>query len=319
LGTEILVVGSCNLDLQLHVLHLPVAGKTLLAEAYARAAGGKGLNQAAAAAKLGASVAMLGAVGQDDAGAFLTQSLADAGVDISLLLKASEPTGTAAILLTVDGQNSIVVASGANNTLQPRHIREQQSRIESASIVLTQLETPLPALAEVLMLAARAAVPVMLDPAPATPLSGEVLRSIAWFTPNATEAAFYMRQGNTTIANETEALACMQALRALGPRNILLKLGVLGAGLLTEEGVAYFVRAPKVQALDTTGAGDTMNAAFAVALSNGTALHEALRFAVAAASLSVQRIGAMDAAPMFDEVSAFLKSTAFPRAVRLPT
>jgi ribokinase len=317
LATEILVVGSCNLDLQLHLLHLPLAGETQLAASYARAAGGKGANQAAAAARLGASASMLGAVGKDDAGTFLIEALRAAGVDVSPIRRASQPTGTAAILLTEDGQNSIVVASGANNTLDPGHIRDQQSRIESASMVLTQLETPLPVLHELLTLAARAAVPVMLDPAPAAPLTGEALRHLAWFTPNAAEAAFYTCQGKSCIVDEGEALACMLALRALGPRNILLKLGDFGAGVLTKDGAAYFVHAPKITALDTTGAGDTMNAAFAVALSNGEAVHQALRFAVAAASLSVQRIGAMDAAPMLDEVLAFLKDDTFPAAVRL--
>ncbi len=177
-----------------------------------------------------------------------------------------------------------------------------------------QLETPQAVLEEVLTLAG---APVMLDPAPAADLSTETLGKIAWFTPNATEAAFYTRRAVRGIAADVDALACMQALRALGPRNILLKLGELGAGVLTEQGEAYFVRAPAVQAVDTTGAGDTMNAAFAVACSEGRSIPDSLRFAVAAASLSVQRTGAMDAAPMRDAVTGFLAEANFPKARRL--
>jgi ribokinase len=157
----------------------------------------------------------------------------------------------------------------------------------------------------------------MLDPAPAAPLTGALLRQVAWFTPNATEAAFYAGQQTSGIGDEAEALACMRVLRALGPRNILLKLGAIGAGVLTQQEDAWFMRAPDVEVRDTTGAGDTMNAAFAVALGNGRAVADALRFAVAAASLSVLRIGAMQAAPMLDEVEAFLATDDVPAAVPL--
>ncbi len=312
---ELFVVGSCNLDLQLHIAQLPKAGETIAALAFARSAGGKGANQAAAAARLGATVSMLGAVGQDDAGAFLMESLRAAGVDTDPILELAEPTGTAAILLTGDGQNSIVLAAGANGRLTPAHVRDQATRIAQASFILTQLETSLAVLDQVLTLAAQSDVPVLLDPAPAMHLSGEALRQVAWFTPNATEAGFYLGRA-IRITEDADALDCLHALRALGTRNILLKLGEQGACVLAKEN-AYRMRAPRVEAVDTTGAGDAMNAAFAVALSRGKPVDEALRFAVAAATCSVLRPGAMDAAPTLEEVSRFLARADFPEAVRL--
>jgi ribokinase len=312
---ELFVIGSCNLDLQLHIAQLPRPGETIPTLAFARSAGGKGANQAAAAARLGAAVAMLGAVGHDDAGAFLMESLRAAGVDTEPILRLAEPTGTAAILLTGDGQNSIVLAAGANGMLTPAHVRDQATRIAQASYLLTQLETSLAVLDQVLSLAAQTDIPVLLDPAPATRLSGEALRQVAWFTPNATEAGFYLSRA-IRITEGADALDCLHALHALGPRNILLKLGEQGACVLAQES-AYWVRAPRVHAVDTTGAGDTMNAALAVALSRGRPASEALRFAVAAATCSVLRAGAMDAAPTLEEVSRFLAKPDFPEVIRL--
>ncbi len=178
-------------------------------------------------------------------------------------------------------------------------------------MVLTQLETPLPVLEELLRIASQARVPVMLDPAPAAPLSPEILRQLSWFTPNETEAGFYADSKEGENATETnaraeEARALCLRFQQLGPRNILLKLGEHGAAVLSEHGDWHMVPAPRVEVVDTTGAGDTLNAAFAAALLRGEALEQALRFAVAAASISITRAGAMRAAPDHAEVERFL-------------
>ncbi len=299
---RILVVGSLNLDLIYHLPHLPAAGATITALHTAHAAGGKGANQAAAAAKLGGNVAMIGAVGNDEAAQTLRDALSVIDADTNAIATLAEPTGTAIILLTPDGQNSIVVAPGANGALTPEHIAAQEPLFQDAALVLTQLETPLAVLEATLTLAEAACVAVMLDPAPAAPLSPQLLQRIAWFTPNETEAAFYAQHTGAPRHFEGEALC--RHFQSLGIRNVLLKLGARGAALLIEDGAYMEAAAPHVQVKDTTAAGDTLNAAFATRLAAGATHAEALQYAVTAASLATTKAGAFTSLPTHAEVLA---------------
>ncbi len=298
-GKPIVVVGSLNQDLTFDVPRLPVAGETMTATASRRTPGGKGANQAVAAGRLGAAVHMIGALGSDDAATMLRATLGASHVETGALVASAEPTGTAIILLTPAGENSIVLAPGANHTLAPGHLEARQQLIGAAALILTQLETPLATLAALLAIAEQRGIPVMLDPAPAQPLSRAILEQITWFTPNQGEASFYAEGGSSL----DDAKARCEHLQSLGPKNILLKLGERGAAVLTEQGEWLFAPAPTVTVVDTVGAGDTLNAAFATALTRGDSLADALHFAVAAAALSVTRSGAMDAAPWEHEVS----------------
>ena len=298
----LVVIGSLNLDRTLELDELPSAGRTQTATGYREGMGGKGANQATAAARLGADTYMLGCLGADAAGDLIAEELKRAGVRTEELVRSGDaPTGTATILVTAAGENAIVVVPGANHGLGPGELEARGGLIRSAGMVLLQLETSLEVIAKAVAMAAEAGVPVMLDPAPAVPLAAEVLRGVAWFTPNESEARFYL--GGEDGRGEEEVCRCFQAM---GPRNILLKLGGDGAAMLTEDGRFVRVHAPKVTVVDTTGAGDTLNGAFAVELGRGEDAEAALRFAVAAASLSTTRAGASGAQPRREEVEAML-------------
>jgi ribokinase len=311
---SILVAGSLNLDLLLHVPLLPIPGETRTASSFARLPGGKGGNQAVAAARFGAATTMLGCVGDDDGGSLLLAALRQAGVETRFILRGNAPTGTAVILLTPSGENSIVLAPGANALLTEDYVQQHRARIAAAGMVLTQLETPVAALSALLAITEDAGVPLMLDPAPAAPLSAAILKKLTWFTPNETEAAFYATpSGTEAVANAATVAGAGQDLRVLckrfqkrGPRNILLKLGSRGACVLTAAGEFVHVPAPAVKAADTTGAGDILNAAFAFSLLSGNGVEHSLRYAVAAASLAVTRTGAMAGAPTYTETRSFM-------------
>jgi ribokinase len=306
---RVVVIGSLNLDLCVHIDHLPSAGETIGSATLTRAPGGKGANQAVACARLGCSTHLLGALGDDDAATLVRTTLHESGVDLSALIKVTEPTGTAVILLTPSGENSIVVAPGANYALSSDHVQRYAPLLRQAGMLLTQLETPLPVLAAVLELAGQSGIPVMLDPAPAMPLPRELLQQLTWFTPNETEAAFYARHfqlpapphaDTEDSAAQTEDL-CRQ-FQSLGPANILLKLGRRGAAALCADGTFARLPAASVRVVDTTGAGDICNAAFATALLRQLPIRDALHFAITAASISVGRAGAMPSAPTLSEV-----------------
>ena len=300
---RILVVGSLNLDRTFQLAHLPVAGATQTATAASQAAGGKGANQAAAAARLGGDVAMAGAVGEDAEGRLVLAALRAAGADTSPVITLQSETGTATILLTPDGENSIVLAPGANAAFAPVHIDSLGSLFENAAIILTQLETSHAVLERTLALAAQAGVPVMLDPAPAAPLAPGIFAQIAWFTPNETEAEFYARATRAADALQGEALC--RHFQRLGVANVVLKLGKRGAAMRTAEGSYCEIPAPQVQVVDTTAAGDTLNGALAVRLAAGDAPQGALRYAVAAASLATARAGAIASLPTAADVDTF--------------
>ena len=299
----IIVVGSINMDLVAHTRQIPVTGQTVIGTGFDTTPGGKGANQSVAAARLGYPVKMIGAVGDDVFGNALLANLANAGVDTSAVAHVSGPSGVAPILVSETGENIIVVIPGANGKMDRAAIESQSDLIRSAGMVLCQLELPIETVSHTLALCAEAGVPVMLDPAPAAPLPDAAFTQIAWFTPNQTEAAFYL---GTQSSPEHAA----QQLLQKGLKGVVLKRGAEGAFVARAGGKAAWVKSFPVKAIDTVAAGDCFNGAFAVALLEGNDPWAAARFAAAAAAISVTRRGAQASMPSRSEVDAFLAERA---------
>jgi ribokinase len=242
---------------------------------------------------------MVGSVGRDVYGPVLLDNLARAGVGIGAMEKIDGPSGLAPIFLSEAGENAIVVVPGANGQVDCATVDRHAELIRSAGMVLCQLEIPMDTISHTLALCAEAGVPVMLDPAPAATLPEEIWSRVGWFTPNETEAAFYLGE---TLDTESGA----ERLLAMGLKGVVLKRGAEGSYVAVAGGHAGWVQAFKVDAIDTVGAGDCFNGAFAVALLEGLDPWDAARFASAAAAISVTRRGAQASMPSRAEVDAFL-------------
>ena len=305
--SSLVVTGSLNMDFVVQVGRLPAPGETTLGSDFQMIPGGKGANQACAAGRLARahSVRMVGRVGVDPFAGHLRSSLAAAGVDVSTVLDTTmQATGVALIWVEKSGQNSIVVAPGANAVLTPGDIDSVQSAYSGARCALFQLETPLATIERALQSARSAGALTMLDPAPAQPLDSELLGLVDLLTPNESEACLLAGRPPARITL-AEAPSLTAELRARGPRAVVLKLGDQGCYYAGPEG-DFAVPGFSVQAVDTTAAGDTFNAALAVAIGEAQPMPAALRFACAAAAISVTRLGAQASAPSREEVDAFL-------------
>jgi ribokinase len=301
-GAPITVVGSLNMDFVVQVAVLPRPGETVRGEGFATIPGGKGANQATAAGKLGGRVRMVGRVGDDVFGRQLRDSLAAAGVDTSAVATTpASPSGVALIFVEAGGQNEIVVAGGANERLAPADV-EAALRGPSGGFLLLQLESPMDTVERAAALGREHGMTVILDPAPARPLSDGLLGAVDVLTPNESEAMALLGRGQGTVSL-AEAPEVARALRERGPRAIVLKMGEKGA--FVDDGTSgRHVPGLKVEAVDATAAGDTFNGALAVALAEGRGMAEALGFANAAAAISVTRLGAQASIPGRDEVDA---------------
>ena len=310
-ATSIVVIGSLNMDFVLAVDRLPLPGETILGRNFRLIPGGKGANQAYAAAKLagrGTVVRMLGRIGADSFGTALKANLASVGVDVIPVLETdSEATGVALIHVDGAGQNSITVAPGANGALSAGDIDSQRWALAGARSVLLQLEVPIETVAAGLREARRVGATCILDPAPARPLPQEILQLVDIATPNENEACTLAGVPPSRIGAD-EAVALGHRIRQLGVRSVVVKLG--------DQGCVYcgpdrtFSAAPfPVRAVDSTAAGDTFNAALAVSLAEGAQMEDALRFANAAAAISVTRPGAQTSAPPRADVESLLAQT----------
>jgi ribokinase len=299
----IVVVGSINIDLVANADRIPVAGETLTGSGFHIHHGGKGANQAVAAARLGYPVRMIGRVGDDAFGEQLRNGLHEAGVDTSAVAVSQGSSGVAVILVAASGENSIVVIPGANAQVLPADLDINIESIRSAGIVLAQLEIPLETVVHLARLCEREGVPLMLDPAPARDLPTELLSRVTWFTPNETEAAAYT---DTQPGAENTAIA--RELMEKGIAGVVLKLGARGAYLAARESQAHSIPPFPVKAIDTTAGGDCFNGAFAVALLSGSTPQQSARFASAAAAISVTRPGAQPSMPTLTEVRTLLDS-----------
>jgi ribokinase len=306
----LVVIGSIGIDFVVSVDKLPAPGETVLGSNFQMIPGAKGANQACAAGKLGSesvAVKMIGRVGNDTFGDRTKASVSAAGVDVSAVhTTRSQATQVALIWVDKSGQNSIVVAPGASNELLAADVEAMRKTLRGAAIALFQLESPIDTVEAALKLAKEEGVQTVLDPAPAQPLSPNLLAQVDILTPNESEALVLCGRPAVRLALE-EAPALAQALHNLGPRTIILKLGDQGALLLDESGARHFP-AFSVKVVDSTAAGDTFNAGLAVALAEGMPIAEAIPFANAAAAISVTRLGAQASAPNRAEVDALLAS-----------
>jgi len=301
---HVVVVGSTNLDFVISADRNPDPGETLLGTGFEIFTGGKGANQAIAAARLGHRAYMIGKLGSDTFSAQLLEELKTAGVNTDAVGTVDGNSGVAFIVTVESGENSIIVVPGANSYLLPQDIEENRTLIASAGVVLTQMEIP-PATTEALVeLTWSHGVPLILDPTPARHLQPQLLRKVAWITPNETEAQL-LGGCDTSPSNEVEMRELAEYFLGLGPRNVLLKLGERGAYIATQEGDRVAIPAYAVKPVDTTGAGDAFNGAFAVALARGVRPVDAARFASAAAAISITRRGATPSMPTQVDVDCF--------------
>jgi ribokinase len=302
---NIVVVGSLNMDLVARAPRIPVVGETIIGDSYFAEPGGKGANQAYAAARLGGKVAMIGCVGTDEFGKRMRDNLSSTGCDVSSISAEHGSSGVALIFVSANGQNSIVVVSGANAKLKPEHIKQNEQRLKNVKVLLLQLESPIPSVIAAAKAARRAGAIVILDPAPAPAhaLPAELLQNIDILTPNETEGTALAGLPLGSLDPE-KAVQVGNSLRNLGVPTVIMKLGEQGCMVISDKGVSLYAT-PNVDAIDTTAAGDVFNAALAVALSEGHDLHLACKFANNAAALSVTRPGAQIAAPSRSEVEIF--------------
>jgi len=299
---DVVVLGSLNVDLVVHAPRLPAPGETLIGNDFSTDEGGKGANQAVAARRMGARVAMIGRVGRDAHGERMRVALRREGIGFAAVSEDSAlPTGVASIVVAQGGENTIVVVPGANHGLEPQHVDAWSVLFASARILVLQLETPLPTVMHALSLAHRAGVTTMLNAAPAAELTGEQLACVDWLVVNESEARSLLAQPVNDVA---EASAAALALRARGPRHVVVTLGAAGLVHASNDGTVRHYRAPKVQAVDSTGAGDTFVGALAATLARGLPAPEALRWGQAAAALAVTQRGSQSAMPTREQVLA---------------
>ena len=286
---RILVIGSSNTDMTIKAPRIPLPGETILGGKFKMGPGGKGANQAVAAARLGGNVGFICKVGNDLFGENAIKGYEAEGIDTRYILKSSKPSGVALIMVDDKGENCISVAPGANSDINVEDIRSMKKVIEEADYVILQLEIPVDAVCEAAKIASEAGAYVILNPAPACKLPDEIFRYISLATPNQTEIAIL-----TGIKGNIEE--AFKKLNAMGVNDIILTLGSEGSALWDGE-KAEIIPARKVKAIDATAAGDTFCGALCVALSEGKNKREAVEFATKASALTVQRMGAQESIP----------------------
>lgn len=298
MSRRVVVLGSVNADLVLRCSHMPIPGQTVHGRDFQTLPGGKGANQAVAAARLGASVSFIGCVGDDAFGHQARQLLEAEGIDTQHLHSvAGTPTGVAMILVDDAGQNSIALAAGANAALSIAQVDAARATIQGAGLLICQLECPLPVVQHGIALAHAAGVPVLLNPAPVQPLPAALLALVDVLVPNESEAAALIGLAAGAASDSTAAAR----LRALGPRTVIVTLGARGVELASDAVDAH-IAAPVVRAVDTTGAGDTFIGAYAAAWCDGASVSASIDYAQRAAAISVTKAGAIAAMPRRDEL-----------------
>lgn len=301
---SVVAFGSINMDLVCRVDRLPLPGETIPGGAFFSVPGGKGANQAAACARLGAEVRMVGRVGDDAFGSTLLAGLSGLGVDVRSVIPTPGPSGVALILVADSGENSIVVVPGANGRVGAADLDRLDEALAGAQTLLLQLEVPLQAVVEAARRAHAHGVRVILDPAPAYPLTEELYRLVDVLTPNEVECSALV---GFPVHDLPFAEHAANVLVERGVRQVVIKLGARGAYLHDGKGGELVPGFP-VDALDTTAAGDAFNGALAVALGSGRSLREAVRFANAAGAISATRQGAQPSMPARREVEDLLDS-----------
>lgn len=302
---KLVVLGSVNADHVLRVPHFPRPGETLIGQNYQVIPGGKGANQAVAAARLGADIAFIATIGDDAFGNEIKEKFRQDNINTESVVQIpNTPTGIAMIQVSDAGENSIAISAEANACLTSEIVTQYSSMIESAQQLLMQLETPIEALEYAAKIACKAGTKVTLNPAPAQPLSDEFLTNIDVITPNETEAEVLT---GVTVTDEVSAQKAADILHTKGIPTVMITLGAKGVWLSTKDKEGSIYPGFRVEAKDTTAAGDTFNGALLCALIEGKEMADAIPFAHAAAAISVTRHGAQTSIPSRKEVDTFLK------------
>ncbi len=299
MSKKIVVIGSSNTDMVIKAERFPLPGETLLGGTFFMNPGGKGANQAVAAARLGGEVVFIARVGTDIFGSQALQQFNSEGINTQYIVEdPNNPSGVALITVDAKGENTIVVASGANNALSISDINNAEAAINDADILLIQLEIPIEVVEQVTGIGKTKNLKVILNPAPAMPLNEKVFRGLYLITPNETEAEILTGISITGNPGIEEAA---KILKAKGVQNVIITLGKEGAYVLTDT-INSYVPAPKVVSIDSTAAGDVFSGALAVSISEGKELMDAVVFASKAAAISVTKLGAQASAPLREEV-----------------
>jgi len=303
-GNGIVVVGSSNTDMIVKMERIPRPGETVLGGAFSTAAGGKGANQAVAAARAGGDVIFVARVGDDLFGSEALAGFERDGIDVSRVVRDPDaPSGVALIFVDANGENSIAVASGANANVSPADVASASDVIAGAGILLMQLEIPIPAVYTAAKTAKANGVRVILNPAPAQPLGDDLLQCVSILTPNETETELLT---GIAVTGDDSARRAAGVLHAKGVGTVLITLGARGV-FVSDDEFEGIVPGFRVDAVDTTAAGDVFNGALATALAEGVALIEAVGFANAAAALSVTKLGAQPSAPERNDIERFME------------
>ncbi|MBK4725535.1 MULTISPECIES: ribokinase [Erwiniaceae] len=301
---KLAVLGSINADHILNLAHFPRPGETVIGKQYQVAFGGKGANQAVAAGRSGADIAFIACVGEDDIGERIRQQLVDDRIDVSPVeAVAGDSTGVALIFVNGEGENTIGIHAGANAALTPERVEQHQQVIADAAALLMQLESPLESVLAAAKIAHQHQTQVILNPAPATELSDELLSLVDMITPNETEAQILT---GVAVNSDEDAARAAAVLHQKGIRTVLITLGSRGVWL-SEQGNGQRIPGFRVEAVDTIAAGDTFNGALITALIEQRPMAEAVRFAHAAAAIAVTRRGAQPSVPWRDEIDSFLQ------------
>lgn len=301
--SAVTVVGSYVVDLMCRTPHMPKPGETVLGGPFRMGPGGKGGNQAVAAARLGAKVTMVTKVGNDDFGQAAIENFLKEGIDTRFVYKDEhESTGAALIVVDRFSENMIVVALGACGCISSVDVQSAEKEIAASDVVLVQLETNMEAVEATVKLANRHQVPVILNPAPFQELPKKILKGVAFATPNETEASLL---SGIRVVDEHSALAAAKKIYQMGVKTVVITLGKKGCFLYTGGEQGQLIAGFDVEAVDSTGAGDAFNGGFAHALAGKKSLHEAVSYANAVAALSVTKVGTAPSMPFKEEVEAF--------------
>jgi ribokinase len=303
-GVSILVVGSLNMDLVVNSIKLPQYGETIFGESFATFPGGKGANQAVAAAKLGARVTMVGCVGQDAFASELLNGLRRLDIDTSHIRKVENSTGVALITVAQGGANTIVVVAGANQECNQHDVDGALKERKKPGIILLQNEVPKETVEYAIGRAKEAGWQIIYNPAPARKIDDKFLAMVDILTPNETELGILT---DMSVASKEDAIFAGEKLLRMGVKKIVVTMGAEGSILITD-GKVDVISAISVQAVDSTAAGDCYNGAMAVGIAEGKTLGESLEFAKVAAGLSVTKRGAQTALPTLQEVNEYIEN-----------